>query len=162
MKDIIKTLRQYVEKIYHIYQLAWMMDQGLSLGDIFSQLLDDESGNTADAVESFEETGFNGSCYVCLGEFMTHEFTDYKYINGLVGAVANGEKLLQVYNKYFGDFYRELSWDEDCFNELDAVIIDEYNSTNSATLKTIEADPEEISKLYADVGLDITRWLNPR
>ncbi len=160
MLGIIETLRRYIEKIYHIYQLAWMMDQGLSVSDIFSQLLDEEK--TADAVETFEEIGFKGSCYVCLEEFMTHEFNDFKYINGLLEPVANSDTLLRVYNKFFGDFYRELEWEERGFiSDIDEVIVDEYHRTNIATLEEIRKTikPNEISELYRDVGLDITRWV---
>jgi len=92
------TEEQMKERLYHAYQLEWLMDHGHSLSDIMKgmaecphgDLISDDEDNgekKADIPQIFEEwldIGFGGEIWSCFDEFCDCELTDTDYVADLI------------------------------------------------------------------------------
>lgn len=82
-KRVPLTAVGFEKKLYERYKLLWMLDQGITLQDAFSEWRDycdpengfDRGTSNEDAFDSWEsDCGFSGSLYPCFGEFVDVEY----------------------------------------------------------------------------------------
>lgn len=78
------TAISFEKKLYERYKLLWMLDQGITLQDAFSEWRDycdpengmDPGTSNEDAFNDWEyNSGFSGSLYVCFDEFVNAEYS---------------------------------------------------------------------------------------
>ena len=75
------------EIAYRKYQLDWMISHKLSVNDIYKvvkEWSEDPDSNMDSFDKYIEETGFNGSLWVCYDEFLEAEYTDAAYMKYLL------------------------------------------------------------------------------
>lgn len=105
------TIEEIRRRIYHLYQLDWLAQNGHSIYDalhyvgkeMYEIMIDlneiqDFQSLLDEAIERFEgDVGFNGSLYVCYDEFLGCEYLDSEYILFLIEQNVNCEELKQKY-----------------------------------------------------------------
>jgi hypothetical protein len=125
IRELLETNDAYMkfaEAVYKKYQLMWMSSHGYSLDDIITEVaeealraegvdLADEHSNDEYFVDARElnkafqtwqyETGFGGSLWVCLDEFLEAEFKERSYIESFPGMID-----MQMYDTIMGKLAR--------------------------------------------------------
>lgn len=96
------TQEQMEEKLYGLYQLDWMMAHGYGLKDVWNVMTKDaeDAVTPQDAIEYFEERGFQDELYALREEFRTAELQDPDYIHGLIEKSDDKEELQKAYHEY--------------------------------------------------------------
>lgn len=119
---------QNQKKLYELYQLEWMMSHGYSLMDIMksmskcpndNRITDDEEngGMKADIPGIFRdwefESGLDGTCWVCFGEFLDGEFLIEEYVDQDLICSLDDQNLCDELWKWYRDYKDrnpELDW----------------------------------------------------
>ena len=110
----------FEQKCYEAYKLRWMLAHGETLkellhtiGDIAAESTEEHamvaatSENSAKALLSeahntfIMETGFDGSLWVCLEEFLQTEFQDPGYMMGLIDLMDDHEEMWKFYREHY-------------------------------------------------------------
>ena len=106
----------FEKKCYEAYKLRWMIAHGDTLkelldtlGDIAAESVEDNTMSAAtdgdstkalmdDAHDTFvADTGFCGSLWVCLEEFLQTEFRDLSYMMSLIELMDDHEEMWKFY-----------------------------------------------------------------
>lgn len=75
------------EIAYQKYQLMWCIRHDISLVDILTKFSDDWEDEPADVSkfhDRLNDTGFNGSLWPCMAEFLQNEYLDSELMMGLL------------------------------------------------------------------------------
>lgn len=106
---IMKTRKE----LYRLYQLDWMMSHGYSVYDIIKECNNELYEFVADGTTleddpnpelDFENSGFEGSLWVCFDEFLHAEYLDEKYMAELMDhSPANADGTLPLMTFYLLD-----------------------------------------------------------
>lgn len=110
----------FEKKCYEAYKLRWMIAHGDTLqelldtlGDIAAESVEDNTMSAAtdgdsakalmdDAHDTFvTDTGFCGSLWVCLEEFLQAEFRDPGYMMGLIELMDDHEEMWKFYREHY-------------------------------------------------------------
>lgn len=137
-------MKKTIQKIaYEKYQLDWMMQHGHSVAELLDILrkaieendMYDITANTANFAEEYlEDHGFGGEMYVCYDEFLHSEYTDVKYMQGLLTKKEFLEYLKENFSAY--DYFE--------VSEDGVVKISEYGYVSDGS---VTDNPKETSRL---------------
>lgn len=109
----------FEKKCYEAYKLRWMIAHGDTLKELFNMIGDIAAESIEDNVMSaatdessikalmnevrdtfIMDTGFDGSLWVCLDEFLQAEFQDPDYMMGLIELMDDHEEMWQFYREH--------------------------------------------------------------
>ena len=158
----------FEKKCYEAYKLRWMLAHGETLkellhtiGDIAAESVEDNAAmneNSAKALLSeahntfIMETGFDGSLWVCLDEFLQAEFQDPGYMMGLIELMDDHEEMWKFYREHYipekqeyyvtmkvkGNFIAKVL--AETVKEAKELAVSEYENADFGKLEDIDGD----------------------
>ena len=158
----------FEKKCYEAYKLRWMLAHGETLkellhtiGDMAAESVEDNAAmneNSAKALLSeahntfIMETGFDGSLWVCLDEFLQAEFQDPGYMMGLIELMDDHEEMWKFYREHYipekqeyyvtmkvkGNFIAKVL--AETVKEAKELAVSEYENADFGKLEDIDGD----------------------
>ena len=158
----------FEKKCYEAYKLRWMLAHGETLkellhtiGDIAAESVEDNAAmneNSAKALLSethntfIMETGFDGSLWVCLEEFLQTEFQDPGYMMSLIELMDNHEEMWKFYREHYipekQEYYVTMKVEgrfiakvlAETVKEAKELAVNEYENADFGKLEDIDGD----------------------
>lgn len=161
----------FEQKCYEAYKLRWMLAHGETLkellhtiGDIAAESAEEHamvaatSENSAKALLSeahntfIMETGFDGSLWVCLEEFLQTEFQDPGYMMGLIDLMDDHEEMWKFYREHYipekQEYYVTMKVEgrfitkvlAETIKEAKELAVSEYENADFGKLEDIDGD----------------------
>ena len=161
----------FEQKCYEAYKLRWMLAHGETLkellhtiGDIAAESTEEHamvaatSENSAKALLSeahntfIMETGFDGSLWVYLEEFLQTEFQDPGYMMGLIDLMDDHEEMWKFYREHYipekQEYYVTMKVEgrfitkvlAETIKEAKELAVSEYENADFGKLEDIDGD----------------------
>lgn len=161
----------FEKKCYEAYKLRWMIAHGDTLkelldtlGDIAAESVEDNTMSAAtdgdsakalmnDAHDTFvTDTGFCGSLWVCLEEFLQAEFRDPGYMMGLIELMDDHEEMWKFYREHYipekKEYYVTMKVEgrfiakvlAETVKEAKELAVSEYENADFGKLEDIDGD----------------------
>lgn len=161
----------FEKKCYEAYKLRWMIAHGETLkelfhtiGDIAAESVEDHatiaamSENSTKALLSeahntfIMETGFDGSLWVCLEEFLQTEFRDPGYMMSLIELMDGHEEMWKFYRDHYipekQEYYVTMKVEgrfianvlAETIKEAKELAVSEYENADFGKLEDIDGD----------------------
>lgn len=161
----------FEKKCYEAYKLRWMIAHGETLkelfhtiGDIAAESAEDHSAIAATSENSTKallseahntfimETGFDGSLWVCLEEFLQTEFRDPGYMMSLIELMDDHEEMWKFYRDHYipekQEYYVTMKVEgrfianvlAETIKEAKELAVSEYENADFGKLEDIDGD----------------------
>lgn len=161
----------FEKKCYEAYKLRWMIAHGETLkellhtiSDIAAESVEDHatiaetSENSAKALLSeahntfIMDTGFDGSLWVCLEEFLQTEFRDLSYMMSLIELMDDHEEMWKFYRDHYipekQEYYVTMKVEgrfianvlAETIKEAKELAVSEYENADFGKLEDIDGD----------------------
>lgn len=161
----------FEKKCYEAYKLRWMIAHGDTLNELFGTLGDiaaesvEENtmsvatdGDSARALVDgahytfIADTGFCGSLWVCLEEFLQTEFQDPGYMMGLIDLMDDHEEMWKFYREHYipekQEYYVTMKVEgrfitkvlAETIKEAKELAVSEYENADFGKLEDIDGD----------------------
>lgn len=171
----------FEKKCYEAYKLRWMLAHGETLkellhtiGDIAAESVEENTmsvatdGDSARALmdgahDTFiADTGFCGSLWVCLDEFLQAEFQDPGYMMSLIELMDNHEEMWRFYREHYipekQEYYVTMKVEgrfiarvlAETIKEAKKLAISEYENTDFGKLEDIDGDCVAVEDAHGD------------
>lgn len=171
----------FEKKCYEAYKLRWMLAHGETLkellhtiGDIAAESTEEHamvaatSENSAKALLSeahnifIMETGFDGSLWVCLEEFLQTEFQDPGYMMGLIDLMDDHEEMWKFYREHYipekQEYYVTMKVEgrfitkvlAETIKEAKELAVSEYENADFGKLEDIDGNCVTIEDTHGD------------
>lgn len=171
----------FEKKCYEAYKLRWMIAHGETLnelldtlGDIAAESVEENmmsvatDGDSARALmdsahDTFiADTGFCGSLWVCLDEFLQAEFQDPSYMMSLIELMDNHEEMWRFYREHYipekQEYYVTMKVEgrfiarvlAETIKEAKELAISEYENTDFGKLEDIDGDCVAVEDAHGD------------
>ena len=171
----------FEQKCYEAYKLRWMLAHGETLkellhtiGDIAAESTEEHamvaatSENSAKALLSeahntfIMETGFDGSLWVCLDEFLQAEFQDPGYMMSLIELMDDHEEMWRFYREHYipekQEYYVTMKVEgrfiakvlAETVKEAKELAVSEYENADFGKLEDIDGDCVAVENAHGD------------
>lgn len=161
----------FEQKCYEAYKLRWMLAHGETLkellhtiGDIAAEFTEEHAMVAATSESSAKallsevhntfimETGFDGSLWVCLEEFLQTEFQDPGYMMSLIELMDNHEEMWKFYREHYipekQEYYVTMKVEgrfiakvlAETVKEAKELAVNEYENADFGKLEDIDGD----------------------
>lgn len=161
----------FEKKCYEAYKLRWMIAHGETLkellhtiSDIAAESVEDHAAIAATSENSTKallseahntfimETGFDGSLWVCLEEFLQTEFRDPGYMMSLIELMDDHEEMWKFYREHYipekQEYYVTMKVKDrfitkvlaETIKESKELAISEYENADFGKLEDIDGD----------------------
>lgn len=171
----------FEQKCYEAYKLRWMLAHGETLkellhtiGDIAAESTEEHAMVAATSESSAKallseahntfimETGFDGSLWACLEEFLQTEFQDPGYMMGLIELMDDHETMWQFYREHYipekQEYYVTMKVEgrfivkvlAETIKEAKELAISEYENADFGKLEDIDGNCVTIEDTHGD------------
>ena len=161
----------FEKKCYEAYKLRWMIAHGETLKELLHTISDiaAESAENHAAIAAMSEssakallsevhntfimeTGFDGSLWVCLEEFLQTEFQDPGYMMSLIELMDNHEEMWKFYREHYipekQEYYVTMKVEgrfiakvlAETVKEAKELAVNEYENADFGKLEDIDGD----------------------
>lgn len=161
----------FEKKCYEAYKLRWMIAHGDTLKELLHTISDiaAESAENHAAIAAMSEnstkallseahntfimdTGFDGSLWVCLEEFLQTEFRDPGYMMSLIELMDNHEEMWKFYREHYipekQEYYVTMKVEgrfiakvlAETVKEAKELAVNEYENADFGKLEDIDGD----------------------
>lgn len=172
----------FEKKCYEAYKLKWMLSHGETLKGLFHMISDlaaesvaDDAMNAATDEDStialinaahdtfIKDTGFDGSLWACMEEFLQAEFRDPDYMAGLIGLMDNYEEMWMFYREHYipkkQEYYVTMKVEgrfvvrvfAETVKEAKELAISEYTDADFGELEDIDGDCIIVENVHGDI-----------
>lgn len=171
----------FEQKCYEAYKLRWMLAHGETLkellhtiGDIAAESTEEHAMVAATSESSTKallseahntfimETGFDGSLWVCLEEFLQTEFQDPGYMMSLIELMDDHEEMWKFYRDHYipekQEYYVTMKVEgrfiakvlAETVKEAKELAISEYENADFGKLEDIDGDCITVENAHGD------------
>lgn len=171
----------FEQKCYEAYKLRWMLAHGETLkellhtiGDIAAESTEEHAMVAATSESSAKallseahntfimETGFDGSLWVCLEEFLQTEFQDPGYMMSLIELMDDHEEMWRFYCEHYipekQEYYVTMKVEgrfiarvlAETIKEAKELAISEYENADFGKLEDIDGDCIAVEDAHGD------------
>lgn len=171
----------FEQKCYEAYKLRWMLAHGETLkellhtiGDIAAESTEEHAMVAATSESSAKallseahntfimETGFDGSLWVCLEEFLQTEFQDPGYMMSLIELMDDHEEMWRFYREHYipekQEYYVTMKVEgrfiarvlAETIKEAKELAISEYENADFGKLEDIDGDCIAVEDAHGD------------
>lgn len=171
----------FEKKCYEAYKLRWMIAHGETLKELFytisdiaAESVEDHATITATSENNTKallseahntfimETGFDGSLWVCLEEFLQTEFRDHGYMMSLIELMDDHEEMWKFYRDHYipekQEYYVTMKVEgrfiakvlAETVKEAKELAVSEYENADFGKLEDIDGNCVTIEDTHGD------------